>query len=92
LTFEWDEEKSENNFRKHKVSFEEAKSVFNDPFSLTILDPTHSEGEYRYIDIGYSSRGRLLVVAYSERRSNLRIISCRKATKLEQRAYEKGNF
>jgi hypothetical protein len=92
LIFEWDEEKSQNNFRKHKVSFEEAKSVFNDPFALTIQDPKHSIGEYRYIDIGYSSKGRILVVAYSERRSNIRIISCRRATKLEQRVYEKGNI
>jgi hypothetical protein len=92
LIFEWDEEKSQKNFRKHKVSFEEAKSVFNDPFALTIPDPKHSSGEYRYIDIGYSSKGRILVVVYSERRSNIRIISCRKATKSEQRVYEKDNL
>ena len=92
MIFEWDEEKSQKNLRKHKVSFEEAKSVFNDPFALTIPDPKHSVGEYRYIDIGCSSKGRILVVSYSERQSNIRIISCRRATKLEQRIYEKGNL
>lgn len=92
LTFEWDEEKANENLRKHKVGFEEAKTVFNDPFSITIQDPQHSIGEHRYIDIGYSSRGRILVVVYIERKSNIRIISCRKATKSEVRVYEKDKF
>jgi uncharacterized DUF497 family protein len=58
FTFEWDEVKAEENFKKHKVSFEEAKTIFNDPFSITIPDPQHSEGKYRYIDIGFSSNKR----------------------------------
>ena len=58
FTFEWDEVKAEENFKKHKVSFEEAKTIFNDPFSITIPDPQHSEGEYCYIDIGFSSNKR----------------------------------
>lgn len=92
LTFEWDEEKANENLRKHKYSFEEAKTVFNDPFSMTILDPQHSVRENRYIDIGRSSKGRILVVIYTERKSNIRIISCRKATKSERRVYEEDNL
>ena len=88
LTFEWDEEKDLSNQRKHGVGFDEAKSVFNDPRSITIADEQHSDEEDRYIDIGISSRGRLIVVSYTERGANIRIISCRKATKSERRTYE----
>jgi len=88
LTFEWFEEKAENNLKKHRVSFEEAKTVFNDPFSITIADPLHSNDEQRYIDIGCSSKGKILIVVYTERRSNIRVISCRKAAKKERRVYE----
>jgi uncharacterized DUF497 family protein len=69
LTFEWYEEKAKKNLKKHGVSFEEAKTVFNDPFSITIPDPLHSSDEQRYIDIGCSSKGRILVAAYTERGS-----------------------
>ena len=89
LTFEWDEEKSRSNFRKHGVSFEEAKTVFNDPFACTIVDPDHSDEEERYIDIGTSSKGRVVVVWYTERNENIRIIGCRNATKKERKDYEK---
>lgn len=65
LTFEWDEEKSKENLRKHGVSFAEAKTVFNDPFTMTISDPEHSSQEDRYIDAGMSSRGRILMVWYT---------------------------
>jgi uncharacterized DUF497 family protein len=92
LTFEWYEEKAKKNIKKHGVSFEEAKTVFNDPFSITIPDPLHSSDEQRYIDIGCSSKGRILVVAYTERGSNIRIISCRKAVKKERRGYEQKDF
>ena len=88
LIFEWDEKKAKRNFKKHKVSFEEGKSVFNDPYSLTISDPKHSIGEYRFIDIGHTSKGRQVVVYYTERESNVRIIGCRKATKTEIRVYD----
>ena len=67
LTFEWDEEKSRSNFKKHGLRFEEAKTVFNDPFAITIDDPDHSDVEERYIDIGTSSKGRLVVIWYTER-------------------------
>lgn len=89
LAFEWDQKKAEENRRKHRVDFDEAKTVFADPLSLTIEDPEHSADECRYVDIGLSARRRLLVVVYTERRPNkIRIISSRKATKAEQREYE----
>jgi len=80
LTFEWDEEKAEANLRKHKVGFEEAKTLFNDPFLLTFPDLGHSESEERYISIGTSAKGRALVVIHTEREDHIRLISCRKAT------------
>lgn len=86
--FEWDEEKAEINIKKHKIGFDEAKSVFGDPFSITVDDPDHSEAEQRYIDIGKSENGKLFVVVYTERGSKIRIISCRKATPAERRKYE----
>jgi len=88
LTFEWDEKKADENLRTHGVSFDEAKTVFNDPFSVTIYDPDHSIDEERYIDIGMSTKGRLIVVSYSERGETIRMISSRKATKKERRGYE----
>ena len=91
LNFEWDEEKAKTNFKKHRVSFDEAMTVFLDPFSIMISDPDHSVDEQRYIDIGSSDKGRVLVVVYTERRSNIRIISCRKATPTERKLYEKGS-
>jgi uncharacterized DUF497 family protein len=90
LTFEWDEAKDLTNQKKHGISFDEAKAVFSDPHSLTIADEAHSEDEDRFIDIGLSSRGRLVVVCYTDRPPNIRIISCRKATKSEQKAYEQA--
>ncbi len=88
LMFEWDEGKAKENAMKHKVSFEEARSVFNDPFSITIYDPDHSADEDRYIDVGLSSKGRVLVVSYVERGENIRIISSREATGKERKDYE----
>jgi hypothetical protein len=88
LIFEWDENKARLNFKKHKVSFKEAKTIFNDPSLMTFLDLEHSDYEQRYINIGISSRKRFLIVIHTERGGNIRIISCRKATKSEQKAYE----
>jgi len=90
LNFEWDEDKAEANLRNHRVSFDEATTVFSDPFSITIPDPDHSAAEQRYIDIGSSDRGRVLVVVYTERGGNIRIISCRRVTSTERRRYEEG--
>jgi uncharacterized DUF497 family protein len=90
LSFEWDEEKAKLNLKKHRASFEEATTVFLDPFSMTIPDTTHSVDEQRYIDIGISDKDRVLVVVYTERGSNIRIISCRKTTPSERTLYEGG--
>ncbi|MCX6027966.1 MAG: BrnT family toxin [Chloroflexi bacterium] len=87
LTFEWDEIKAQDSRRKHKVSFNEAATVFHDPFSITKPDPDHSVDEERYIDIGRSSDGRLLMVVYTERGDDIRIISCRRATAAEKKVY-----
>jgi hypothetical protein len=90
LNFEWDEEKAETNLKKHRVGFDEATTLFIDPFSITIPDPDHSVNERRYIDIGSSDKGRVLVVVYTKRGSNICIISCRKATSSERKLYEEG--
>ena len=91
MYFEWDEEKAKTNLKKHKVSFDEAVTVFFDSFSITIPDPSHSVDEQRYVDVGSSDKGRLLVVVYTERRPRIRIISCRKATPSERSIYEEGS-
>lgn len=88
---EWDAGKARTNYQKHRVSFEEAATVFVDPWSITMSDPDHSEYEQRFIDIGMSNRGRLLVVVYPERSDKLRIISGRRATLAEQSNYEQSN-
>jgi uncharacterized DUF497 family protein len=90
MRFEWDETKARRNLREHGVSFEEAASVFGDPLALEIRDPQHSQLEERYIAMGYSLLGRLLVVVHSEEAETLRIISARRATRTEREAYEKG--
>lgn len=88
--FEWDEAKAQSNTRDHRVTFDEAVTVFRDPLASTIPDPDHSLGEERYLTVGLSIRGRLLVVSYTERQGQLRLISCRPATRRERRAYEEG--
>ena len=80
LTFEWDDAKAERNRKKHGVTFEEAATIFEDPLSLTIEDPLHSHGEERFIILGASAQGRLLVVVHTERGERMRIISAREAT------------
>jgi uncharacterized protein len=89
LNFEWNEDKAAENLRKHGVSFDEAVTVFGDAFSMTIPDLVHSAQEERFVDIGRSASGRLLVVVYVERGTHIRIISCRKATPAERRQYER---
>lgn len=90
LTFEWHERKAKENLRKHGVSFDQTKSVSSDPFLLTFPDKEHSQGEERFINIGRSSRGNVLVVIHTEREGSIRIISSRKATVSEQHTYEEG--
>jgi uncharacterized DUF497 family protein len=89
-TFEWDRRKDEYNRKKHGVSFLEAVSAIADPLSITIDDPDHSVGESRYILIGQSDGGRLLVVTHTDRSECTRIISAREATRYERRHYEQG--
>jgi uncharacterized DUF497 family protein len=88
LTFEWDEAKARENVRKHKVTFDEGRTIFNDPFLLTCPDPDSSVTEERFINIGLSARNRILVLIHTQRRGKIRIISCRKATAHERRGYE----
>jgi uncharacterized DUF497 family protein len=88
--FEWDDEKAINNLKKHIVSFEEGATIFNDPLIATISDPDHSKEEERYISMGISVQGRLLVVIHTEREERIRLISCRKATSIERKTYEKS--
>lgn len=88
--FEWDEYKDERNSQKHGVRFEEAATVFVDPNLLTLFDTKHSADEERYINIGFSNRGRLLVVVHTMRGSRLRIISSRPCTSREARLYDEG--
>ena len=88
MQFEWDREKAKKNLRKHKVSFEEAITVFYDPLSATFDDPEHSITEERFITIGYSSHSRLLVVSHTERGKTIRIISARSATAHERKRHE----
>jgi uncharacterized DUF497 family protein len=88
LQFEWDEAKAAANLHKHGVSFEEAITIFSGPNTITIFDVEHSGVEDRFIDIGLSASGRVLVVVYTERGPRIRIISCRKATPAERRQYE----
>jgi len=88
MQFEWDREKAKKNLRKHKVSFDEALTVFYDPLSATFSDPDHSINEQRLITIGYSSQSRLLVVSHAERGKIIRIISARPTTAHERKRHE----
>ena len=89
LSFEWDENKNRINQAKHKVSFEEAQTVFYDERALVIDDPEHSQEEERFIILGMSARANLLIVCHCYRSSDsiIRIISARKATKTESSFY-----
>ncbi|MGH2373904.1 MAG: BrnT family toxin [bacterium] len=88
MRFEWDPEKARRNVAKHGVSFEEAATAFGDPLSLTIFDPDHSEEEDRFILLGQTYTGRLVVVVHTDRGQNVRIISARLATRRERKAHE----
>ena len=88
MEFEWDKTKAEANLLKHEVSFDEAKTVFNDPLYIDFYDPDHSDREDRYIIIGESQQSRLLIVSYTEREHKTRLISAREATRREREYYE----
>jgi uncharacterized DUF497 family protein len=90
MTFGWDAAKATANVAKHGVSFPEAATVLQDPLSTTFPDDTHSADEPRSVTIGTSSRGRVLVVAHTDRDDTIRIISARRATRRERAFYEQG--
>jgi len=88
MRFEWDRKKADSNRNKHGVSFDEAVTVFYDPLAATFRDPDHSIGENRWVTIGYSAKGRLLLVCHTDRREVVRIISARRATSRERKKHE----
>ena len=87
---EWDESKNLLNQKRHRVSYEEAATVFADSLEIMINDPDHSSAEHRFISIGESFRHRVLVVSYVQRGDEIRIINARKPTRRERRAYGEG--
>ena len=88
MRFEWDPKKAARNRVKHRISFEEAVTVFYDPLAATFEDHDHSDSEAREITVGYSSTGRLLVLCHTDRGSAVRIISARPATANERKKHE----
>ena len=88
MKFEWDRAKAATNLKKHRISFDEAVTVFYDPLAATFDDPDHSVGEHRLITVGLSSRGRLLVVAHVEHGERIRIINARSTTARERKRHE----
>jgi len=92
MEFEWDDDKAASNEQKHGVTFLEAQTVFADPLALTGYDPDHSDGEDRFITMGSSLEGRLLVISHTDRDNRVRIISAREASRRERRDYEDGSF
>lgn len=94
IRFEWDQNKNEINKKKHKRSFEEARTVFYDPEALVIDDPEYSEQEDRFIILGLSKKANLLVVCHCYRESDsvIRIISARKATTTETKYYRNSDL
>ena len=91
VNFEWYPAKARQNRRKHRVSFQEAATVFGDPLALTYPDPDHSITEQRFITVGMSSAGQLLIVAHLDHGQNIRMISARRTTQRERKQYEEKN-
>lgn len=90
MKFDWDPRKARLNVAEHGASFEEATTALRDPLAATAEDPDHSVGENRFVTFGLSSKGRLLVVAHTERGETIRLISARLATRQERKIYEEG--
>jgi hypothetical protein len=88
VRFEWDSGKAAINRRKHHVAFDEAVTAFYDALATTFDDPDHSAGEARFVTVGYSAQGRLLVVCHTERHDVVRIITARVATTREKKRHE----
>ena len=91
LDYDWDEDKAQQNLEKHNVTFKEAATIFEDPMYITLIDDEHSIDEERYVTIDLSSRGRLLMVAHTERSDRTRLISARKATRNEEQYYAEAD-
>jgi uncharacterized protein len=92
MQFEWDANKDRRNREKHGISFEEATTVFDDDLQVTIPDPDHSIGEFRYVTIGATNSGQVVVVSHVEHEDDrIRIISARSATTRERQIYEQAN-
>ena len=88
LRFEWHGRKARMNVAKHGVSFDEARTVFGDPLSITVADLGHTEDEYRFVIVGLTDQRRLVVVSHVERGDTIRIVSARTANRREKKAYE----
>jgi uncharacterized DUF497 family protein len=88
MRFECDSAKAASNLRKHGISFEDAATVLYDPLAVTAPDPDHSKFEERFITIGHTSKGMLIVMSHTDRGDTTRIISARRATRKERRNYE----
>jgi uncharacterized DUF497 family protein len=90
VKFQWDTQKAAANLLKHSVSFDEASAVFGDPLAGTIPDPEHSTDEQRFVTIGHSAQGRVIVVVHADRGEDIRIISARRARPGEKKKYEEA--
>ena len=91
MIYEWNPEKADENLKRHRISFDEATSVFTDPFALTFDDPAHSADEQRYITIGTSNTQRILFLSHADRgEDHVRILSARSATPTEAHAYQES--
>jgi len=90
VVYEWHSAKAKINLKKHRLSFDEAATVFLDPMALTFPDPFHSGDEEREITIGYTTRRQVIFVAHCQRGDRIRIVSARKATRKERRQYEES--
>ncbi len=90
MRFDWDDNKAASNISKHGVSFEEAKTIFEDPLYVDFYDPKYSHDEDRYLIVGESKQGRLLIASYTERENFIRLISAREVTRNEREVYEEG--
>lgn len=92
MEFDWDPDKDRANQEKHGISFNEAATAFDDELQMTISDPDHSLGEHRYLTLGMTARGRLVVVSHTEDEDDrVRIINARQPTSSERRIYEEGD-
>jgi len=91
VIYEWDPRKARANLKKHDITFDEALTVFSDPFALTFDDPDHSADERRLITLGLSGKNRIVFLAHADTADDrIRIISARKATKTEAHAYQES--